>query len=113
MSDARAEYESAVDSATADLARETTIAYQKMRAACGVAWYTYCVRSGMVSVPTSEGSNDGTRGESLATGLDGDGHGDSDGESAPGADDSPGSGEGTKGVPEPGAADEEASPDSR
>lgn len=113
VSDARAEYEAAVDSATADLARETTIAYQKMRAACEVAWYTYCVRSGMVSVPTREGQDNDQGSDSTPAGIDGDPGNGGDGESVAGEDDSAQAGEGTEEPPDAGADDAEAPPDSR
>lgn len=113
MSDARAEYESAIDRAISDCDATVTQAYQHMRSYCDQAWYTYCVRTGMVTVPRpeTEGQDDDSEREAVAR-PDGQ-HGDGNGESPAESDDSASPGQGTQEGTDNRAADAESSPDSR
>jgi sRNA-binding protein len=82
MSDARAEYESAIDRAISDCDATVTQAYQHMRSYCDQAWYTYCVRTGMVTVPRPETEGQDDDGEREAVARSDGQHGDSNGQPA-------------------------------
>ena len=113
MSDARVEYEAAVDSATAALAGDCAKAYQHMRAVVDTAWYTYCVRTGMVTVPPDErtGETDGDRSEAVE--VDHGQPGRSDSEPAASPDGPADAGQGTETSGDNGTADEGTAPDYR
>ena len=61
MTDARKEYEDAIDDAFNDLANNLADAYRRYEKYSADAWYNYQVRTGMVTVPKPEGESEDGR----------------------------------------------------
>jgi len=112
MSEARTDYETAVDLAMSECDVTVTKAYQHMRSQCDQAWYTYCQRTGMVTVPQLQEGLDHEQREGTSAGQHGQRRDTGNGQPAAESDDSASAGQGTKEGPDDRTADEGASPDS-
>lgn len=113
MSEARTDYETTVDLAMIECDVTVTKAYQHMRSQCDQAWYTYCQRTGMVTVPQLQEGLDHEQREGTSAGQHGQRRDTGNGESPAESDDSASPGQGTQEGTDNRAADAESPADSR